>query len=45
MHVQIVNSVELVAEAFGKVGLQPDRIVEAVRLQGPVVVDNESRKS
>jgi len=45
MHVQIANSVVLVAEAFEQVGLQPDRIVEAVRLHGPVAVDNQGRKS
>ena len=35
---------EQVAEAFEQVGLQADRIVAAVGLQGPVAVDNQGRK-
>ena len=41
----LVNTVERVAEALEQVGLQADRIVEAVGLQGPVAVDNQGRES
>lgn len=44
MHVQIVNSAELVAEAFKQVGLQPYRIA-AVRISGPFAAGNQGSKS
>jgi len=45
LHLVEADSVEQVAEAFEQVGLQADRIVEAVGLRGPVTDDNQRRKS
>ena len=44
LHLVEADSVERVAEAFARAGLEADRIVEAVGLQGPAA-DNERRKS
>lgn len=44
LHLVEAASVEQVAEAFEQVGLDADRIVEAVGLQGTVAVDNQRRK-
>ena len=43
LHPVEADSVERVAEAFERVGLEADRIVEAVGLQGPAAVDNQRR--
>jgi hypothetical protein len=45
LHLVEADSVEQVAGAFEQIGLQADRIVEAVGIQGPVAVDNQGRKS
>ena len=45
LHLVEADSIERVAEAFEQVGLQTDRIVEAVGLPGPVTVDNQRRKT
>jgi len=45
LHLVEAASAEQVAEAFEHVGLEADRIVEAVGLQGSVGVDNQGRKS
>jgi hypothetical protein len=45
LHLVEADSVERVAEAFERAGLDADRIVEAVGLQGPAAVDNQRRKS
>jgi hypothetical protein len=45
LHLVEADSVERVAEALHQVGLQADRIVEAVDLQVPDAVDNQGRKS
>jgi Nickel responsive protein SCO4226-like len=45
LHLVEADSVERVAEAFEQVGLEADRIVEAVDLQGPAAIDNQRRKS
>ena len=45
LHLVDAVSVELVAEALQQIGLQADRIVEAVDLRGPIAVDNQGRKS
>jgi hypothetical protein len=45
LHLVEADSVERVAEAFERAGMEADRIVEAVGLQGPAAVDNQRRKS
>ena len=45
LHLVEADSIERVAEAFEQVGLQADRIVEAVGLQRPVAADNQGRKT
>ena len=45
LHLVEADSVERVAEAFEQVGLEADRIVEAVGLQASAPVDNQGRKS
>lgn len=45
LHLVEADSVERVAEAFERAGLEADRIVEAVGLQAPAPVDNQRRKS
>ena len=45
LHLVEAASAEQVAEAFEHVGVEADRIVEAVGLQGSVGVDNQGRKS
>ncbi len=45
LHLVEADSAENVAEAFAKVGLQADRIVEAVGLQAPAALDNRRRNS
>ena len=45
LHLIEADSVEQVAEALQQVGLEADRIVEAVGLEGPIAVDNQGRKS
>lgn len=45
LHLVEADSVEQVAEAFEQIGLQADRIVEALGVQGPVAADNQRRKS
>jgi hypothetical protein len=45
LHLVEAASAELVAEAFEQVGLEADRIVEAVGLQASAAVDNQGRKS
>ena len=45
LHLVEADSVERVAEAFERAGLEADRIVEAVGLQGPAAVDDQRRKS
>jgi hypothetical protein len=45
LHLVEADSVERVAEALERAGLDADRIVEAVGLQGPAAVDNQRRKS
>jgi Protein of unknown function (DUF4242) len=45
LHLVEAASAERVAEAFEQVGLEADRIVEAVGLQAPAAVDNQGRKS
>ncbi len=44
LHLVEANSVEHVAEAFERVGLTADRIVEAVGHQAPGAPDNRRRK-
>ena len=44
LHLVEADSVEQVAEAFRQAGLEADRIVEAVGLQGPALLDNRRRK-
>jgi hypothetical protein len=45
LHLVEADSVERVADAFGRAGLKADRIVEAVGLQASATVDNQGRKS
>ena len=45
LHLVVGESVEQVAAAFEQIGLEADRIVEAVALQAPAAVDNQRRKS
>ena len=45
LHLVEADSAENVAEAFAKVGLQADRIVEAAGVQAPTAVDYQRRKS
>ena len=44
LHLVEADSVEQVAEAFEQAGLEADRIVEAVGLQAPALLDNRRRK-
>ena len=44
LHLVEADSVEQVAEAFEQVGLDADRIVEAVGLQAPAAGNNQRRK-
>jgi hypothetical protein len=44
LHLVEADSVEEVAEAFQQAGLEADRIVEAVGLQAPALLDNQRRK-
>jgi hypothetical protein len=41
LHLVAADSAAVVAEAFDRIGLQADRIVEAVGLQAPTAVDTE----
>jgi hypothetical protein len=43
LHLVLADSADQVAEAFEQVGLEPDRIVEAVGLQAPAAPDNQRR--
>ena len=45
LHLVEADSAEHVADAFDQVGLQADRIVEAVGLQAPTALDNQRRKA
>ena len=45
LHLVERASAEQVAETFAQAGLEADRIVEAVGLQGAAAVDNRGRKS
>jgi hypothetical protein len=45
LHLVEGDSAEQVAEAFEELGLEADRIVEAMGLQRPAAVDNQRRKS
>jgi hypothetical protein len=45
LHLVEAASGRQVAEAFRQVGLEADRIVEAVGVQGPVAADNQGRTS
>ena len=45
LHLVEAASAEQVAEAFEELGLEADRIVEAVGLQRPGAADNQRRKS
>ena len=45
LHLIEADSAEQVAAAFEDVGLAADRIVEAVGLQEPAAIDNQTRKS
>jgi hypothetical protein len=45
LHLVEAASAEQVAEAFEELGLEADRIVEAVGLQRPGAADNRRRKS
>jgi hypothetical protein len=45
LHLVEAASAEQVAEAFELVGLEADRIVEAVGLRASAAVDNQGRKS
>jgi hypothetical protein len=45
LHLVVADSVEQVTEAFEHLGLDADRIVEAVGLQAPAAVNNQRRKS
>ena len=44
LHLVEAESVEQVAEAFEQAGQAADRIVEAVGLQAPALLDNRRRK-
>jgi Nickel responsive protein SCO4226-like len=44
LHLVEAASAEQVAEAFEQVGLQADRIVEAIGLRASAAVDNQGRK-
>ena len=44
LHLVEADSVEQVAEAFRQAGLEADRIVEALGLQAPALLDNRRRK-
>ena len=44
LHLVEADSAEQVADAFRQVGLEADRIVEAVGI-GPAAADNQGRKS
>ena len=44
LHLVEADSVEQVAEAFERAGMDADRIVEAVGLQAPALLDNRRRK-
>ena len=44
LHLVEADSVDQVAEAFQQAGLEADRIVEAVGLQAPALLDNQRRK-
>jgi uncharacterized protein DUF4242 len=43
LHLVEADSAERVAEAFERIGLEADRIVEAVGLKAPAAVDNQGR--
>jgi hypothetical protein len=43
LHLVEADSVDQVAEAFEHVGLNADRIVEAIGLQAPAAVNNQRR--
>jgi hypothetical protein len=45
LHLVVADSVEQVTQAFEQLGLDADRIVEAVGLQAPVAVNNQRSKS
>ena len=45
LHLVEADSAEHVADAFDQVGLQADRIVEAVGLQAPAAIHNQRRKA
>jgi hypothetical protein len=45
LHLVEADSIEHVADAFEQVGLEADRIVEAVGLQAPTALNNQRRKS
>jgi len=45
LHLVAADSAEQVAAAFHQLGLEADRIVEAVGLQPTPAVDNEERKA
>jgi hypothetical protein len=45
LHLVEADTAALVAEAFDRVGLQADRIVEAVGLQAPTAIDKKGRKT
>ena len=45
LHLVEADSAAQVAEAFDRIGLQADRIVEAVGLQAPTTVDKEGGKT
>ena len=45
LHLVEADSVEQVAKAFEQLGLEADRIVEAMGVQAPVVLDNQRRKT
>lgn len=44
LHLVEADSVEQVAKAFEKVGLDADRIVKAIGLQAPAAGNNQRRK-
>ena len=44
LHLVEADSVEQVAEAFRQAGLEADRIVEALGVQAPALLDNRRRK-
>jgi hypothetical protein len=44
LHLVEADSVEQVAQAFRQAGLEADRIVEALGVQAPALLDNRRRK-